>query len=114
MTLKYEGGAIGTLQVAEHDPLREFNDSFALSILCERGSIRYLPENPTVEHRSRDGHDVGELHREMFPKHEDNENAAYRWEFAHFARVVRARSLRCLPQRTDSVVSKPCRRFINR
>jgi UDP-N-acetylglucosamine 3-dehydrogenase len=91
VTLKYEGGAIGTLQVAEHDPLREFNDSFALSVLCERGSIRYLPENPAVEHRSRNGHDVGELHREPFPKHEDNENAAYRWEFAHFARVVRGK-----------------------
>ena len=35
--LHYEGGVIGTLQVAQHDPLRDFNHSFALSVLCEGG-----------------------------------------------------------------------------
>src|SRR3984957_10211742 len=89
VTLNYEGGAMGTLQVAQHDPLRDFNHSFALSVLCERGSIRYLPEVCAVEHRSRSNHDLGELRREVFPGHEENENAAYRAEFAHFGRVVR-------------------------
>jgi predicted dehydrogenase len=89
VTLNYEGGAMGTLQVAQHDPLRDFNHSFALSVLCERGSIRYLPEVCAVEHRSRTNHDLGKLHREVFPSHEENENAAYRAEFAHFGGVVR-------------------------
>jgi predicted dehydrogenase len=99
VTIKYEGGAIGTLQVAEHDTLRDFNNSFALSVLCERGSIRYLPEDRIVEHRSRSQHDLGEAQREIFPSHEDNENTAYRWEFAHFARVVRGREALVLTAR---------------
>lgn len=89
VTISYAGGAVGSLQVAEHDPLRDFSDSFALSVLCEQGSIRYFPEAASVEHRPRDGHQLGDLYRESFPSHEDSENEAYRWEFAHFARVVR-------------------------
>lgn len=89
VTLSYEGGATGSLQVAEHDPLRDFSDSFALSVLCERGAIRYYPETASVEHRQRNGHNLGDLFRDVFPSHEESENEAYRWEFAHFARVVR-------------------------
>ncbi len=89
VTLRCEKGAIGTLQVAQHDPLREFNLSFALSVLCEGGSVRYLPEAPTLEHAARFGDRLGERFVESFPSHEENENQAYRLEFAHFARVVR-------------------------
>lgn len=89
VTLRYENGAIGTLQITPHDPLRDFNHSFSLSVVCERGSIRYLPEGPAVEHGARSLHELGERQVERFATHEDNENAAYRWELGHFARVVR-------------------------
>ena len=93
VTLKYRGGAIGSLQVAEHDTLREFSDSFSLSVLCERGSIRYLPDLRIVQHRARNRHELGELCSEQFPSHEENENAAYRAEFSHFGKVVRGQEL---------------------
>lgn len=89
VTLKYRGGAIGSLQVAEHDTLREFSDSFSLSVLCERGSIRYIPDARIVQHRARARHVLGELCSEQLPSHEENENAAYRAEFSHFGNVVR-------------------------
>jgi len=87
--LKFEGGAIGSMQVAQHDTLLEFSDSFSFSVLCERGSIQYHAENRVVRHRARDGHALGQMQIEKFPSHEHNENVAYRAEFSHFGRVVR-------------------------
>lgn len=89
VSLRYESGAIGGLQVCELDPLRRFEDSFAMSIVCEEGALRYVPERMVVEHAGRLDLSPGAMATDSFPLFEDGLNEAYRTEFTHFGRVVR-------------------------
>lgn len=66
VSLRFEGGAIGTLQVSDLDPLRSFEDSLGMSVLCEEGSVRYVPERMTIEHARRSGQKPGEITKEAF------------------------------------------------
>jgi predicted dehydrogenase len=89
VSLRYQNGGIGSLQVCELDPLRRFEDSFAMSVVCEEGAIRYIPERMVVEHAGRRNLSPGATITESFPPFEDGLNAAYRAELAHFGRVIR-------------------------
>lgn len=91
VTLQYESGAIASVIVAEHDPLRTFEESFQISVLCERGSIHIDPGAGTVTHASRVALDDPRSPRvESFGTFSELEEHAYRQEFAAFARRVTA------------------------
>jgi predicted dehydrogenase len=89
LTLRFERGAIATLQVAPHDPLRDFYESFGFAVLCEGGGIRYNPEIPAVEYASRSGLQPGDRTVEPFPNRRQDLDSAYHREFTNFAQVVR-------------------------
>lgn len=90
--LRYPGDVLASLHIAAHHPVREFAASFGMSVLLERGGIRFVPETQTVEHVRRTGADGlgrGEPVSEAFGPVEATEDAAYAAEMRHFARVVR-------------------------
>jgi predicted dehydrogenase len=89
VTLQYASGAIASMLVAEHAPLRTFEESFQISVLLERGSIHVDPGTGEVTHASRHDQErstpaVGE----SFGSFEHLEEHAYREEFSAFARRV--------------------------
>lgn len=88
-TLVFENGVIGTVQVAEHDPLRTFEESFQISILLRDGSIRIDPAEGTVTHAARHGLEPGEPVVERLGSFESLEEQAYLREFREFAADVR-------------------------
>lgn len=89
VTLQYESGAIASMLVAEHAPLRTFEESFQIAVLLERGSILVDPGAGTVTHASRLAlqRSTPAMH-ESFGSFEDLEEHAYREEFSAFARRV--------------------------
>ena len=88
-TLVFENGVIGTVQVAEHDPLRTFEESFQISILLRHGSIRIDPAEGTVTHAARHALEPGEPIVERLGSFESLEEHAYLREFREFAADVR-------------------------
>lgn len=88
VTLRFARGAIATLQVTPHDPLRDFERSFAMAVACREGAIYFDPDRCVVEHAARHGHTRGERVVERFGSHEESMAEAYRSEFAHFAEVI--------------------------
>lgn len=88
-TLVYHSGVIGTIQVAEHDPIRAFEESFQISVLLESGSININPADGTVTHGARAAQERGDVVVENFGSFESLEEAAYREEFQLFAGQVR-------------------------
>lgn len=88
-TIRFRGGALATIQICPHDPLRDFERSFSLSVLCESGAIRFDPVRNVVEHGPRSGLERGTPVLEEFPPHEECMALAYRAEFSHFVDVVR-------------------------
>lgn len=92
VTLTYENGVIASLIVAEHDPLRTFEQSFSIGVLLDRGSIQIDPGAGEVRHSARSG-----LERPMAPmverygSFENLEEAAYRAEFRAFVATVQER-----------------------
>ena len=91
-TIRFRRGALVTMQVCPHDPLRDFEHAFSMAVLCESGAIRFDPVRNVVEHRGRGGFERGPLTVEEFPPHEECMAAAYREEFAHFVDVARGRA----------------------
>jgi predicted dehydrogenase len=89
VTLRYESGAIASMLVAEHDPLRTFEQSFQISVLLERGSIHVDPGAGEVTHVSRQGQERSTaVTLESFGSFESLEEHAYREEFQAFAQRV--------------------------
>jgi len=89
VTMRYESGAIATMLVAEHDPLRTFEESFQISVLLEKGSIQVDPATGEVRHAARSGLERGSGPvTESFGMFEGLEEHAYREEFQAFARAV--------------------------
>jgi predicted dehydrogenase len=43
VTLRYESGAVASMLVAEHDPIRTFEESFQISVLLEGGRSTSIP-----------------------------------------------------------------------
>jgi predicted dehydrogenase len=107
--LRYPGGVLASLHVSCHHPVREFADSFGMSVLLESGGIRFVPESQTVEHAGRSGPDRlerGEVVVERFGSVEATEDEAYTAELRHFARVVRGREAsRLTPRAATAVVA---------
>jgi predicted dehydrogenase len=89
VTITYDDGAIGTLQVAEQHPIRPFEESFDTAILFEGGGVRFSPGTATLEHAPRNGQERGETVVEKFGSFESMEEAAYRAELTRFAATVR-------------------------
>jgi predicted dehydrogenase len=89
VTLQYESGAIASMLVAEHAPLRTFEQSFQISVLLERGSIHVDPGTGEVTHASRLGVERSTAATtESFGGFEGLEEHAYRVELATFAQRV--------------------------
>ena len=89
VTLSYESGAIASLMVGEHDPLRTFEESFQIAVLLEKGSIQVDPATGEVHHVSRSGLERSSQRvTESFGSFEGLEEHAYREEFQAFARTV--------------------------
>ena len=87
-TLRFESGAVATLHVAQHDPLRSFEESFSMQVLCKQGAVAFDPGTNRVVHAARAGHERFGPAVESFVDHEESMFVAYREEFAHFASVV--------------------------
>jgi predicted dehydrogenase len=91
VTLRYENGAVASMLVAEHDPLRTFEQSFQISVLLQNGSIHVDPGAGAVTHAARHGHERPPgVTLESFGSFESLEEHAYREEFRAFARRVLA------------------------
>ena len=89
VTLQYENGAVATMLVAEHAPLRTFEESFQISVLLERGSIHVDPGTGEVTHSARLAQERSTPATvESFGGFEQLEEHAYREEFSAFARRV--------------------------
>jgi predicted dehydrogenase len=85
--LQYASGAVASMVVAEHSPLRTFEESFQISVLLERGSIHVDPGSGEVTHASRLGQERSTpATQESFGRFEDLEEHAYGEEFSAFAR----------------------------
>jgi predicted dehydrogenase len=89
-TIRYAGGAVGTLHVAEQWPLRTFEEAFEISVTLSGGGIRVTPGKALVEHAVRTGHERGEVLSESFGSFEAMEEEAYRRELEDFVAAVRA------------------------
>lgn len=89
VTIVYDNGVIGTLQVAEHDPLRTFEESFELSVLLERGSIHLSPVTGTLQHAGRDGMGRSPVIVEVCGTFAEMEESAYRRELMGFAETIK-------------------------
>lgn len=87
-TLCFESGAVASLQVAQHDPLRDFEASFSMQVVCEGGAVAFDPTCDQVAHGARRGHQRSSPEIEAFAGHEESMFVAYREEFAHFVEVV--------------------------
>jgi predicted dehydrogenase len=87
-TISYASGVIASIQVAEHDPLRSFEESFTISVLFERGSLHIDPGAGEVRHAARDRENRGEMTIERFGTFEQLEEAAYLEEFTRFADAI--------------------------
>lgn len=88
VVMKYANGAVASLHVAHHDPLRSFERSFSMSVVCERGAVAFDPAHDVVTHAARDGLDAASVREERVPPHEQSMYVAYQAEFAHFVEVV--------------------------
>ena len=89
VTLRYESGAVASMLVAEHDPIRTFEQSFQISVLLEGGSIHVDPGAGKVTHASRQGQErPTAVTLESFGSFESLEEHAYREEFRAFAQRV--------------------------
>jgi predicted dehydrogenase len=89
VTLRYETGAVASMLVAEHDPIRTFEQSFQISVLLEGGSIHIDPGAGEVTHASRQGQERSTaVTLESFGSFESLEEHAYREEFQAFAQRV--------------------------
>jgi predicted dehydrogenase len=89
VTLRYQSGAVASMLVAEHDPLRTFEQSFQISVVLESGSIRVDPGAGEVTHVSRQGQERSTaVTLESFGSFESLEEHAYRAEFQAFAQRV--------------------------
>ena len=80
-TIMYESGIIASIQVAEHDPLRTFEESFTISVLFENGSLQVDPGAGQVRHAARNGDRRSEAVVEEFGSFDKLEEAAYLEEF---------------------------------
>lgn len=90
VTLVYGNGAVATMQVAEHDPLTTFEESFEYSVLLETGSIRLKPYTGELRHAGRNGNERGPVVVEQYGSFVSQEEHAYRQELQEFAELVRA------------------------
>lgn len=89
VTLVFESGAIASLLVAAHDPLRSFEESFQISILLENGSIYVDPAKGEVHHARRSGLErSAKSVTESFGSFAGLEEHAYREEFRSFAEMI--------------------------
>lgn len=89
VTLRYESGAVASMLVAEHDPIRTFEESFQISVLLEGGSIHVDPSAGEVTHVSRQGQERSTaVTLESFGSFESLEEHAYREEFRAFTQRV--------------------------
>jgi predicted dehydrogenase len=89
VTITFENGVIGTIQVAEQHPIDVFEDSFNFAVLLEAGGIRMSPGTATLVHAGRAGHDKLDLVTESFGSFESMEEVAYSEELTRFADAVR-------------------------
>lgn len=88
VTLMYDSGVVASMQVAELDPLRTFEEAFEISVLLERGSIHLRPLTGEIKHVSRDDQVRAAAECELHGSFEDQEEHAYRQEFTDFARTI--------------------------
>lgn len=89
VTLRYRSGAVASMLVAEHDPLRTFEESFQISVLLQRGSIHVDPGAGEVRHVSRQAQERSTaVTLESFGSFADLEEHAYREEFRAFGQRV--------------------------
>jgi glucose-fructose oxidoreductase len=86
--IAYPDGAVLNIQVAEHDPLRTFEEAFQISVVFERGSLLVDPGAGEVRHAGRVGHERGPVVREQFGPFEVLEEEAYREEFRRFSQLI--------------------------
>lgn len=90
VTLVYGNGAIATMQVAEHDPLTTFEESFEYSVLLETGSVRLKPHTGELRHAGRSYNERGPAVVEQYGTFASQEEHAYRQELQEFAELVQA------------------------
>jgi predicted dehydrogenase len=90
VTLMYGNGAIATMQVAEHDPLNTFEESFEYSVLLEKGSIRLKPFTGELRHAGRIGNERNSEITEQYGSFASQEEHAYRQELLEFVDLVQA------------------------
>ena len=89
VNLRYENGAVASMLVAEHDPLRTFEQAFQISVVLTSGSIHVDPGAGEVTHVARQGQErSGAVTLESFGSFESLEEHAYREEFQAFAKRV--------------------------
>lgn len=88
VVMRHANGAVASLQVAQHDPLRSFERAFSMSVVCEHGGVAFDPERDRVVHAGRHGLSARDTVVEAFPPHEDSMFVAYEAEFRHFVEVV--------------------------
>ena len=88
VVMRHANGAVASLQVAQHDPLRSFERAFSMSVVCEHGAVAFDPERDQVVHAGRKGLSAQDAVVEAFPPHDDNMFVAYEAEFRHFVEVV--------------------------
>jgi predicted dehydrogenase len=72
VVMRHANGAVASLQVAQHDPLRSFERAFSMSVVCEHGGVAFDPERDQVVHAGRQGLSAQDAVVEAFPPHEDN------------------------------------------
>lgn len=53
--LRFQSGAVGSLQVSPYYPLREYRTSFGFEIVCARGGMSYDPRTITVAYQPSGG-----------------------------------------------------------
>ncbi|MEJ7802937.1 MAG: Gfo/Idh/MocA family oxidoreductase [Candidatus Limnocylindria bacterium] len=88
VVMRHTNGAIASLQVAQHDPLKRFEEAFSMSVVCEHGGVAFDPKRNVVVHAARDGLSAQGTVVEAFAPHEDSMFVAYAAEFRHFVEVV--------------------------
>jgi len=88
VTLVYKNGVVASMQVAEHNPLHTFEESFEISVLLERGAVKLKPYSGEVTHSPRIGHERGEVVTELHGPFADQEEHAYRCELSVFVAMV--------------------------
>jgi hypothetical protein len=113
VVLKYGNGAVASLHVAHHDPLRSFERSFSMSVVCERGGVAFDPTRDVVTHApERPG--GGRVVEERFPPHEESMYAPTRRSSPTSSKSCSTACRRVSPPPTDCDASRPWRRSRSR